>query len=243
MAPHTGKRLFAPGLAVTLATLALVVAFASLGRWQIARMHEKEALFAAYDSGAAMTVNLSLVPPGSGRFQRVSAIGRYDSDHQFLLDNMTSGGRAGLQVLTPLVIDEGRTVLVNRGWVPLARREDLPAVSVAANERIVSGRLSDFPRAGIELEAPPAPASAPWPRVVSYPRQEQLEQALGRPVYPGLLQLDTDQPDGFVREWRPSTFPPERHLGYAVTWFALAATVLVVYVFTNLRRRPAGDTR
>jgi surfeit locus 1 family protein len=41
-----------------------------------------------------------------------------------------------------------------------------------------------------------------------------------------------------VRAWQPSTFPPERHLGYAITWFALAATVAVLFVALNLRRAP-----
>ncbi len=48
--------------------------------------------------------------------------------HQFLLDNMTHAGRAGYEVLTPLLLDDGRVLLVNRGWLPLpdGRRDELP---------------------------------------------------------------------------------------------------------------------
>jgi cytochrome oxidase assembly protein ShyY1 len=65
-----------------------------------------------------------------------------------------------------------------------------------------------------------------------------LREALQRPLDPRIILLDADQPDGLVREWRPSTIPPERHLGYAVTWFALAAALAVIYLVMNLRKDP-----
>jgi surfeit locus 1 family protein len=57
---------------------------------------------------------------------------------------------------------------------------------------------------------------------------DELHRALERRLFPRILLLDADQADGFVRDWKPSTFPPERHFGYAVTWFSLAATVAIV---------------
>ena len=234
-----GNRVFAPSIPATAITLVLLIVLLGLGRWQLARMHEKEALFAQFEAGGAAIRDLSLMPADRApMFQRVAAIGTYDTAHQFLLDNLTYQGRAGYQVLTPLVIDAGRTVLVNRGWLPAPpTREELPDIDVPTNERSVAGRLNDLPSAGITLEAPPIASDAPWPRVMSYPTLAQLEAALGRPLHPRVLQLDPDQPDGFVREWKPSTFPPERHFGYAVTWFTLAATLLVLYCFAGLRRR------
>lgn len=231
-----GKRVFAPGLFVTLVALALVAGLAGLGRWQIARMHEKEALFAAYDSSAGDSVPLSSLAPGQGaRFTRVEVHGQYDSQRQVLLDNLTREGRAGYQVLTPLLQADGTAVLVNRGWVPAgATRSDLPAVAVSEAPRRVLGRLGELPRAGIELAADAA-GEGSWPRVMSFPRLQEVRDALGLDVEPRVVLLDAGEPDGFVREWRPGTFPPERHLGYAVTWFALAATVLVLFVVTNLR--------
>jgi surfeit locus 1 family protein len=231
-----GKRVFAPSLFVTLVTLVLVAGLVSLGRWQVARMHEKEALFASYDSGPRDSVPLSSVPSGQqSRFTKVEAHGTYDSGRQVLLDNLTHEGRAGYQVLTPLLQADGTAVLVNRGWVPAgSTRSDLPAVAVSEAPRRVLGRLSALPRAGIELP-PDASSAGQWPRVMSYPRLQEVREALGLDVQPQVILLDAREPDGFVREWRPNTFPPERHLGYAVTWFALAATVLLLFVVTNLR--------
>jgi surfeit locus 1 family protein len=232
-----GKRVFAPSALVTVATLVVVAGLVSLGRWQIARMHEKEALFASFDLATRDPVPLdSMRPEQRRRFVKVEARGRYDAGRQILLDNLTHEGRAGYQVLTPLLREDGTAVLVNRGWVPAGRtRSDLPAIAVSEAPRRVVGRLSELPRAGIELEAKTG-EHGQWPRVMNYPRLEEVREALGMGLQPQVILLDAQEPDGFVREWRPKTFPPERHLGYAVTWFALATTVLILFGVTNLRK-------
>lgn len=238
MALRIGNRVFDPGLLATATTLVLVLGLASLGRWQLARMHEKEALFAAFDAGTAATLPLSaLAPERAQHYQHVAATGSYDSAHQVLLDNMTHDGRAGYHVVTPFAAVGGETLLVNRGWVPLGdSRDRLPDVKIEEGARTIEGRLGDLPAAGIALESPPARADAPWPRVLSFPKLSDVAAALDRPLAPWVLLLDRDQPDGFVREWRPATFPAARHLGYAVTWFALALTLIVIYVAVNLHR-------
>jgi surfeit locus 1 family protein len=236
MALRIGSRVFAPHPVVTLGAILLLGAFLALGFWQLERMREKQALFAAFAAGDQKLERLSDIDPGSAeRYTRVLAVGRYDSTHQFLLDNMTHAGRAGYRVLTPLDFGEGRTVLVDRGWVPLGpSREELPDVAVPEAARSVVGRLDELPAAGIDL--PAGSTAVTWPRVLSYPHLEDLRNALGRTLEPRIILLDDGQPDGFVRAWQPSQFPPERHLSYAITWFALAATVAGLFVALNLRR-------
>jgi surfeit locus 1 family protein len=198
-------------------------------------MHEKEALFADFESGRLITLPLSRVDAANiGRYQHVIVSGRYDSAHQVLLENMTHQGRVGYRVLTPLTLSshkegEAAVVLVDRGWIPAgATREQLPDVAVADNMRGLAGILDEPPRAGIQLKN--SAEGSGWPRVMSYPSMEELHQALGRRLFPRIILLDADQADGFAREWKPSTFPPERHFGYAITWFSLATTVAVVAV-------------
>jgi surfeit locus 1 family protein len=212
--------------------------FLALGFWQLDRMREKQALFAAFEGGNARLERLADIEPERvERYTRVIAVGRYDSAHQFLLDNMTHAGRAGYRVLTPFDLTDGGTVLVDRGWVPLgATRATLPKIEVAASARSVVGRLDDLPAAGIDL--PVATPLGDWPRVLSYPHHAQLQSSLGRELQKRIILLDAAQPDGFVRAWQPATFPPERHLSYAITWFALAATVALLFFALNLRRTP-----
>lgn len=229
--PHIAARAFRLGIPFAV----LLVFFISLGCWQWQRMHEKQALFAEFESGAVITLPLSQVDPNTvARYQHVIATGRYASGRQFLLDNMTHEGRAGYRVLTPLVSPDKTVVLVDRGWIPMgATRGQLPDVTVGEELRGISGRLDDPPRAGIKLNGE---VSQGWPRVMGYPTLAQLEQALGWQILPHIILLDADQPDGYARVWRPSTFPPERHLGYAITWFALALTVVITYLIVLFRK-------
>jgi surfeit locus 1 family protein len=222
--------------------------FVFLGRWQLQRMHEKEALLADFEAARLITLPLSNVDLDTvARYQHVIVTGRYDGTHQILLDNMTHEGRVGYRVLTPLTLashkeGDASVVLVDRGWIPAgATREQLPDVSVSDNLRGLSGLLDESPRAGIRLKnTAQGTGNSSWPRVMNYPSMEELHHALDRRLYPRIILLDAGQADGFVREWKPSSFPPERHFGYAITWFSLAATVAVVALalaVIRIRRR------
>jgi surfeit locus 1 family protein len=235
-----GSRVFAPSPVATLLLGAALAGLVALGLWQLRRADEKRALWAAFERGDTPAVALATAPGAAvpPRYARVAVAGHYLPERQFLLDNMTHAGQVGYRVLTPLAADDGGTVLVDRGWVPLgASRAQLPDVAVGPEPRRVSGRLDDPPRAGIALDAG---VTSGWPRVLSYPSHATLEAAYGAPLYPRIVLLDADAADGFVREWRPGGFGPERHLGYALQWFALAATLFIGYVFASLRPA-AGD--
>jgi len=55
--------------------------------------------------------------------------------------------------------------------------------------------------------------------------------------------LDADQPDGYERVWRPALeFPPERHLGYAVQWLALAIVAIVIFIALSLQHAPDPES-
>ena len=118
----------------TLATLALLAVLLTLGFWQLDRMREKQALFAAFAAGTRASTDLGpLRAEADSRFKHVWTHGRYDSGHQILLDNMTHQGQAGYRVLTPFIFDAGRSVLVDRGWIPIGvSRQLLPNVPIVA---------------------------------------------------------------------------------------------------------------
>jgi surfeit locus 1 family protein len=113
----------------------------------------------------------------------------------------------------------------------------LPDIVVTAEHRAVSGRLDQLPVPGIRVGNATAPGDQRWPRVMNFPRQADLEQALDAPVESRILLLDPAAPDGFERVWRPSVgFGPERHLGYAIQWFTLALVAAVIFVALSLQR-------
>lgn len=228
---------FVPRLVPTLLTVVAVGLFAAAGTWQLGRAEEKLALAAEF-AGGGPAVEWRQLPPDAPRYQRVTIRGHYDPERQFLLDNMSHESVAGLQVLTPLVLDDGSAVLVNRGWLPWGpTRSVRPEVAVDGVKRTVVGRLDELPRPGIWLKAP---AAEGWPRLVQYPRMEELSQALGRDLAPRQVLLDAAAPDGYVRDWAVPGTPVDRHLGYAVQWFAFAAVAAALWLVLSIRR--SGDS-
>jgi surfeit locus 1 family protein len=75
-----------------------------------------------------------------------------------------------------------------------------------------------------------------WPKVLQRIRLDLQQTQLGYPLLPVVLLLDPDQPHGFVRDWRPVVFGPERHVGYAFQWFSLATALVIIYLILNIRR-------
>jgi surfeit locus 1 family protein len=228
---------------MTVLTLFGVVLFILLGRWQWHRAGEAETLQQAFLEGGGARLEL---PRGSTaalpRYSGVQVRGRYDSLHQFLLDNMSHAGQPGYEVLTPLRLADGRILIVNRGWIPLTQsRRQLPDVSVsqtAGSE--ASGRLDNLPRPGIALGHAPPAKDSPWPKYTSFPTMADLSTALGQPLESQQLLLDARAPSGYLRDWQPPGMSPAQHLSYAFQWWAFATLALVLYGALNRRRLPAA---
>jgi surfeit locus 1 family protein len=226
-----------------LLTAALLPLFVSLGLWQWNRGQLRQQdwqQFARTDLPAAdvPASRLAQMP----RYARVRVRGQLDGERQFLLDNMSHRGAPGYEVLTVLRLEEGSRLLVNRGWVPFSGfREQLPDVALppeAAGGRVeLTGRLAGLPSVGLASGRLAPAADGRWPRVTSFPTMEQLEQAYGSKLLPVVLLLDADAGPGFVREWHPPGLPPERHVGYAVQWWAFALLLVGLFTGLNLKKR------
>lgn len=231
------------GAALTVLGTALLM---QLGFWQLGRAEQKQTLLDQYAKGQQTQVEITPQNAnGLHRYQRARVTGRYDPTHQILLDNMPShAGQPGYRVMTPLETSAG-WLLVDRGWLPMgATRSQLPEIAVGDGEREITGTLDALPKAGLELDLPPVDANVPWPRVLSFPKQTALEQQLERKLIAGLLLLDASQPDGYERIWEAHLgFKPERHIGYAVQWFALAAAAIVIFIVISFRTKKATDAR
>lgn len=224
---------FAPRVVPTVFAAAVIVVFAVLGLWQVGRAEVKQGLTISFDAGGP-AIDWKQLPPGAPRYQRVRLGGHYDSAHQFLLDNRSHESVAGVEVLTPFFLDDGTAVIINRGWLPFGpTRQDLPDVVVGDERRTVVGRIDDLPRPGIWLKAPPATG---WPRLVQYPNMDELAAALGRKLAPRQVLLDPGVPDGYVRAWTVAGTSTDRHIGYAVQWFAFAAVAGVLWFVLSFRK-------
>jgi len=226
-----------------LLTAALLPVFVSLGLWQWNRGQERQASwdeFTRVDAPAA-EVGASRIP-ALPRYTRVRVEGRFDGERQFLLDNMSHRGAPGYQVLTVMELAEGSRLLVNRGWLPFSGfREQLPDLSLPAEAEgaslEITGRIAALPVAGLASGRMAPDAAARWPRVTSFPTMAQLEAAYGSALLPVVLLLDEGSGPGYLREWQPGGLPPERHIGYAVQWWAFALLLVGLFVGLNVKRK------
>jgi len=238
-----GSRLFAPSWKFTLLSVVLCAAFIALGRWQ---WHRGQLRQAEWDRFAAGTDRvLPLGPRGISevtKYQRISVVGRFDGEHQFLLDNRVQHGRAGLEVLTPLQRPNGRVLLVDRGWVPFAGfRDHLPDVGLRAPETLtVTGRVADLPVPGLPGGRAPPTAQAPWPKLTTFPSMTQLSSTLGTALEPRILLLDPRDPYGYVRDWHPPGIEPVRNWSYALQWWCFALVMVAIWVRLSVRPLVGG---
>ena len=233
------NRKFSPPIWASIGLIIACGLFIQAGFWQLDRGSQKRQLFAAFDGRLNAEIMTELgtdISADENRYRRIAIDGAFDSQHQILLDNMMHKGQPGYYVLTPL--RTGRNViLVNRGWVAADRdRSVLPELSVAEDNRQVVGRLDLLPRPGVKIAAPAPIADAPWPRRLLFPSLLEIGAELGYQPYEFQLLLDAGHKDGFIRDWRPTVMGPERHVGYAVQWFGLALTLMIIYIVVNIKR-------
>lgn len=229
----------------TLLVIALFGLLLSLGMWQLRRGDEKQSLLDAFTrrgQDVPLLIEADQSEVTDLRFRRVVGQGTYERLHQYLLDNRTHQGRVGYHVLTPLYLDEGVGVLVNRGWVPIREsREKLPVLPVPEEQVVIRGTVS-IPTEDAFLVGPAGYKLQGWPRVIQRVELKTMAGQLGYRLLPYMVQLDPDATYGFVREWRAyHGIGPERHRAYSFQWFSLAVALVVLFITVNLRRQTVSD--
>ena len=230
-----GNRRFRPDFLYGVAALAGIALTVSLGNWQTHRAEDKLALARELDEAASRVV-LALpsrpVDAHDYELRRVSVRGEYSAGRTILLDNKVHDGSVGYQVLTPLKIAGGDMyVLVNRGWVAAGLRRDiLPQIRTPAGTGTVDGIAVVPSRRIFELDAKTVEGSV-WQNLVL----ARYAKWSGLTLQPVVLQQTSDAADGLVRAWaRPDT-GADMHRGYAFQWYALALTILIIYVALSFK--------
>ena len=237
---------FSPSLWPTIVTLLLLPMMIGLGFWQLQRAEWKQEMVDTHAERERLSpVSLQSLDNyrDAEAYRPVFVRGYYDMEHQLLLDNRTYEGYAGYHVLTPLHLDESdKTVLVNRGWVPLGNnRAILPELPGTTGEVLVDATIKLPPEKLFRLGAMDE-VNEGWPEVVQQIEMNELEERLGYPLEPLILLLDKDDEFGFIRDWKPVYgVTPDKHRAYAVQWFTLATVLLMIYIGVNLKRLPREE--
>lgn len=226
---------------VLVAALAGTLLTARLGVWQLDRAAQKNELQSALDARLALP---PLPPAELARDANTAAAqhhrsirieGQWLAERTIYLENRQMNGRPGFVAVTPLRLDDGSAVLVQRGWLPrdLLDRTRIVAAPPAPGRVTVQGRIAPAPGRLYEFEA-----------AASGPIRQNLEldgyaRETGLPLRPLTLVQEDGQPpvdDGLLRQWPRPAADVHKHYGYVFQWFALSALILGLYVWFQLIR-------
>jgi surfeit locus 1 family protein len=202
-----------------------------------ARPHEKEFLpcIESLDIEQVLDVNHALDIDQDLRFFRATLVGEFDNAHSVLLDNKIHEGKIGYEVYTPFMADGlAAPILVDRGFIPMgATRRELPSLRNMPGKMIITGMLN-FPPAYVSFGK--LTDSQTFPLRVEYIQLNELSTVLGSSLFPYVLSITPKSPAAYDLEWQVVTMKPEKHMGYAIQWFAFAFTLLILFVALNRPR-------
>jgi surfeit locus 1 family protein len=232
---------FRPLFWPTLFTAPAVLLLLALGFWQVERLFWKKDLIAQRQ--AAVAAN-PVAPPRSleeargMEFHHVTEEGVFLHDKEIFLGATSEAGRQGYQVLTPLLEPGGRTVFINRGFIPAELKD--PAKRTAGQ---IAGTVCIQGLLRLPPSGKPAwflPDNRPdlnywfWVDLPAMSAADRLDR-----VAPFYIDADaTPNPGGWPKGGVTRLVLPNDHLQYAITWFSLAVALIVIYVLFH--RRNAG---
>ena len=237
-----------------MAVALLVVTMVLLGFWQLRRLDEKQDIKATIEDRQTQPAAdvQALVPHGAAvgddaveavEHRRVTATGSYADDDTFVVENRTYNGASGGWVLTPLVLEDGSAVVVNRGFLGFDRAGEIDPPSPPAGTVVVEGVLLESERRGRFGPTDPDDGAL---EVLARVDLERVAQQVDYDVRPAYLQRTSSEPEEATPPGDPELVAlglPEPtlgpHLAYAAQWFIFTTIAVVGYAL--LLRRVARD--
>ena len=229
------------GIVVLVAALLGAGVAARLGWWQLDRAAQKNALQSALDTRRALpplnsaALATDTAPAVAQHHRAIDLQGRWLSQATVYLDNRQMNGRPGFFAITPLLLDDGSAVLVQRGWLPRdgADRARALAPPLPAGTVQVHGRIAPPPGRLFEFDGAASGAIRQNLKLDDFAHELALSL---RPL--SVVQEEGAKPlgDGLLRQWPQPAAGVHKHYGYAFQWFALSALILGLYVWFQLIR-------
>lgn len=246
-APDRG-RMWLRWALLTVVVVALAVTFFNLGEWQLDRLEQRRArntTVAEHESSQVLPYSsvMTTTITDNDQWQRVRVTGTFDVGRQLLVRYRSNGGTTGWEAVVPLRADDGRTVLVDRGFVERPAGQDFPAA------------LPPPPTGTVHVvghvrrnEQGKDTATVPQGSSIRLINSVQIGRWLGEPLVDGyisLLEVAPAQQGGF-QFVQPPDLGEGPHLSYAMQWFAFTAIAgfgLVVLIRNDINDRKRAEAR
>ena len=214
----TARRLIGPGAMV----LTMLVALQGLGTWQVQRLAWKLDILARVAAAEAQPpLPLTADPPP---FARVAAVGRFRNDLTARFGAFVQGPVMGAHLIVPLERKGAPTILVDRGWVP---SQSVSAIDQPDEAVTVIGFIHPPDKAGLFRAADDVAARAFYTLDA-----EAIGNALGlKSIAPFVLvAIGPPPPLRWPEPAKTLPRPPNNHLSYAIVWYGLAVSLIVIFV-------------
>ncbi|MGI2182695.1 SURF1 family protein [Shewanella oncorhynchi] len=232
-------------LILTVAVFGILV---KLGLWQLARGEEKTAL------QAQMEARQSLLPLSFEQLQlkvnkesvtgyRLQVQATPASSQIWLLDNQIYQGQVGYLAFQPLQVEVGKPwLLVELGFVATgSHRGELPQITPLSGELAIDGRL-------YQKQINPLSQSLMAESGANIRFQNlnipEMAQMLGHPLLPAVLQPEELPILALPHPWQPFPLPAQKHWGYALQWFSMAAVFAGLMLWQGIKyvKRHSAET-
>lgn len=251
-----GSMVFAPRLWPSVAFLVVFPILCSLGNWQLHRAQEKQQridqIVSIKKSNQGKAFSPDQLTELYPKYQlglndlNIQVSGQYLQDltifHDFRIHNHQVGYHV-LNLLKPandIRDSQSKWILINRGWVPMVnqRRDQLPSISIPKEKMTLSG-ITNIPDPRVLTLSDDLFLEKNQTILAQKLDIPLLEKKIGVQLAPFVIRLNPQNPDGFIRQWLPSTeigTSVEKHQGYALQWFTMAAALLIIFVVVNCKR-------
>ncbi len=235
---------FRPAVWPTVMTVPALIALIGLGSWQVQRLNWKTALMA--DMQARLAAPTEALParaidPEVWNYRRVTVRGAFDHAKEVHMVSHSHRGNLGYHVYTPLArADGGGVVLINRGWVPTGRKDPAsrPAAQLSEIVTVAGIARKGWPQRAFVPDNDPA--KNVWFHADLDAIATAMNLAKGVNVPPLFVEAGgAPNPGGYPLGGQTRIEIRNAHLQYAITWYALAVALLVIYLVWHVRRQAA----
>jgi surfeit locus 1 family protein len=222
--------------ALAFAALAVLI---GLGVWQVKRLHWKEELIAAIDArtkGEPISLDQAVALAKEGRdasYYRVRVEGRFDNTKErYLFSQSISDGTPGWHVITPFTTTQGELVLVDRGFVPDQLKDPSTRASGEIEGTTTVTGIVRIPETQGLFTPNNEPEVNRWFWRDLNGMVTSMFPTATLDVPPFFIEAEKSEvPGGWPEGGQTRLSLPNNHLQYAITWFGLAAALIVIYAF------------
>ena len=198
-----------------------IILFCSLGTWQVYRLQWKLNLINEINNG--LNSEPVFYSTNVINYQKVTFNGIFDFEKQIYLYSLNNKGTPGYDIITPIKMNSNEILLVNRGWIQKDLKDDKNINNIKTNS--FQGIVKKITKPN-----PFKPENDIKNNIWYSLKLEDLENYTGYKLNEFVLFLQNNQND-LIKNKTVSPDLPNNHLKYAITWYSVALSILLYFLY------------